>query len=375
MAEEDYYNLLGVEKNASAEDIKRAFRKAAMSCHPDIHPGDKEAEQKFKKINEAYEVLKDEQKRAAYDRYGKAAFEGGMGGGNPFGGFGFNSEDLSDIFSNIFSDFMGGGASSQNRRTRGADLSYQLNMTLEEAFQGLEKEIQIKTTESCETCHGYGTENGQEAPVCDMCHGSGKVRRQQGGFLVFETTCPTCHGEGHVIKNKCSKCHGAGVQKVEKTIKVTIPAGIEDGTRMRVTGAGEAGVRGGMHGDLYIFINIKPHQLYERQENDLYTTVPVSMACAALGGRIEIPGIDGQKIEIDVKEGTQTGSQVRIRGAGMPFLRNTRRGDLFVIFKVETPTHLSKKEKELLEQFRELSGDDCQPETRSFLDKIKNLFN
>lgn len=377
MAEEDYYTLLGIDKGASSEDIKRAFRKAAMECHPDLHPGDGEAEQKFKKINEAYEVLKDDQKRAAYDRYGKAAFEGGMGGGNPFGGgFGFNAEDLSDVFSSIFSDFMGGSSSQGKSRTRGSDLSYHLNISLEEAFNGIEKEIQIKTTEVCEKCHGHGTADGSEAPVCETCNGSGKVRRRQGGFFVFETACPTCHGEGHVIKDKCSKCHGQGTQKVEKTIKVTIPAGIEDSTRMRVTGAGEAGVRGGSSGDLYIFITVQPHQLYERQESNLYTMVPVSMTCAALGGKIEIPGIDGQKVEIEIKEGTQSGSQVRVKGQGMPFLKSTRRGDLFVTVKVETPTRLSKREKELLEQFRELSGDDdCQPETKSFFDKLKELWN
>ncbi len=376
MADEDYYTLLGVDKSASADDIKRAFRKAAMECHPDLHPGDTDAEQKFKKINEAYEVLKDDQKRAAYDRYGKAAFEGGMGGGNPFGGgFGFNAEDLSDVFSSIFSDFMGGGATSSKNRTRGSDLSYHLSLTLEEAFKGCEKEIQVKTTEPCEACHGFGTSDGKEAPVCETCHGSGKVRRSQGGFLVFETVCPTCHGEGRVIKDKCSKCHGTGTQKVEKTIKVTIPAGIEDATRMRVTGAGEAGIRGAQSGDLYIFISIKDHALYQRNESNLYTMVPVSMTCAALGGKIEIPGIDGQKIEIDIKEGTQSGSEVRIKGQGMPFLKSTRRGDLYVTLRVETPTHLSKKEKELLEQFRELSGDDdCQPETKGFFEKIKELF-
>ncbi len=375
MANEDYYTLLGVDKSASAEDIKRAFRKAAMQCHPDLHPGDKEAEQKFKKINEAYEVLKDDQKRAAYDRYGKAAFEGGMGGGNPFGGgFGFNAEDLSDVFSSIFSDFMGGSASAK-KTMRGADLSYRLSLSLEEAFKGVEKEIQIKTTEPCEACHGFGTSDGKEAPVCETCHGSGKVRRSQGGFLVFETVCPTCHGEGHVIKNKCSQCHGTGTQKIEKTIKVTIPAGIEDATRMRVAGAGEAGFRGSLSGDLYIFISVKEHPLYEREGENLYTTVPVSMTCAALGGKIEIPGIDGQKIEIEIKEGTQSGSQIRAKGQGMPFLKSTRRGDLYVTLKVETPTHLSKKEKELLQQFREISGDDdCQPETKSFFDKLKDLW-
>jgi len=378
MAEQDYYEVLGVSKSATADEIKHAFRKMAMQYHPDRNPGDKTAEQKFKEVNEAYEVLKDEQKRAAYDRYGKAAFEGGMGGANPFGGgFGFNAEDLSDVFSNIFSDFMGAGrTSNRSEARRGADLSYNLSITLEEAFKGVEKEIKIKTTEPCETCHGFGTADGKKAPFCETCHGTGKVRRQQGGFFVFETTCPTCRGEGHVIKDKCKECGGLGVKRIEKSIKVKIPAGVEDSVRMRVAGEGEAGLRGGPKGDLYIYISIEEHKLYERHNADLYTVVPVSMVCATLGGEIEIPGIDGKKLKLSVPEGTQTGAQIRLKGEGMPLMNSAKRGDLFVGIKVETPTHLNKKQKELLEEFQSLGGmDTCQPETKKFFSKIKDLFS
>lgn len=379
MSEKDYYELLEVDKNASADEIKRSFRKLAMKYHPDRNPNDKEAEQRFKEINEAYEVLKDEQKRAAYDRYGHQAFQSGMGGGNPFGnGFGFNAEDLSDLFSNVFNDFMGGGMRSNTRggAKRGEDLSYGLEISLEEAFIGVEKEINITTTETCEKCSGHGTANGEQAPVCDMCHGSGKVRTQQGGFFVFETVCPKCRGEGRVVKDKCKNCKGDGFVRVEKSLKIKVPAGVEDNTRMRITGAGQAGKNGGPKGDLYIFINIKEHKLYERSARDLYTSVPVSMVCAALGGSVEIPGIDGQKVEIKISSGAQTGDKLRIKNEGMSIMNSDKRGDLFVILKVVTPTNLTSRQKELLEEFRDLSEDDnCQPEIKSFLDKVKDLFN
>lgn len=378
MSEKTYYEILGVEQSANADEIKRAFRKQAMKYHPDRNPGDKEAEQKFKEINEAYEVLKDDQKRAAYDRYGKSAFQNGMGGGNPFGGgFGFNAEDLSDVFSNIFSDFMGGGrASGRQGSSRGSDLNYNLEITLEEAFHGLEKDVKIKTTEECSSCHGHGTADGTEAPVCETCGGRGKVRKQQGPFLVFETVCPTCKGEGRVVKNKCKECSGLGITKTEKTIKVKIPAGVENNVRMRVAGEGEAGLRGAPKGDLYIYINVKEHKLYEREGADLYTAVPVSMVCAALGGTIDIPGIDHDKIEVEIPQGTQTGTRLKVKGQGMPVMGSNRRGDLYVLVKVETPTRLSKKQKSLLEEFRDLKdSDSCQPETKSFFNKIKDLFN
>ncbi|MBE6450879.1 MAG: molecular chaperone DnaJ [Alphaproteobacteria bacterium] len=379
MSEKDYYELLEVNKNASADEIKRSFRKLAMKYHPDRNPDDKEAELKFKEINEAYEVLKDDQKRAAYDRYGHQAFQnGGMGGGNPFGGgFGFNAEDLSDLFSNVFNDFMGGGmrSNAKNGPRRGEDLSYGLEISLEEAFTGVEKEIKVQTTDVCEKCSGFGTADGKEPPVCDMCHGSGKVRTQQGGFFVFETVCPKCRGQGRVVKDKCTECKGEGNIRVEKDLKIKIPAGVEDNTRMRITGAGKAGKNGGPKGDLYIFINIKEHKLYERSGKDLYTSVPVSMACAALGGKVEIPGIDGQKVEVKISSGAQTGDKLRIKNEGMSILNSDRRGDLFVLLKVVTPTNLNTRQKELLEEFRAISGDDdCQPEIKTFLDKIKDLF-
>ncbi len=376
MTETDYYELLEVSKEASAEEIKKAFRKQAMKYHPDRNPGDKAAEQRFKEINEAYEVLKDDQKRAAYDRYGHQAFQNGMGG-NPFGGgFGFNAEDLTDIFSNMFSDFMGGGRTQgRSSQNRGQDLSYNLNITLEEAFNGIEKEIKIRTTEPCEHCHGFGTADGKEPPVCPTCQGRGRIRTQQGGFFMFETVCPKCRGEGRVVQEKCPQCRGEGVRRVEKALKVKIPAGIENNVRMRISGAGEAAKRGGVQGDLYVFINILEHKLYERQGKDLFTSVPVSMACAALGGQVEIPGIDGQKVSLNVPQGTQTGDKLRIKGQGMRIMDTERRGDLFVVLSVVTPTNLTARQKELLEEFRTLSGDDnCQPQIKTFFDKIKDLF-
>ncbi len=378
-SETDYYERLEVSKDASGEEIKKAYRRLAMKYHPDRNPGDKEAEAKFKEINEAYDVLKDDQKRAAYDRYGHQAFaNGGMGGGNPFNGFDFNfgGGGFSDIFSDIFSDFMGGGrnGSQRSQAQDGADLRYNLEISLEEAFSGVEKEIKIPGTIACEECHGHGTADGKEAPVCPTCHGSGKIRTQHG-FMIMETTCPKCHGEGRVVKEACKKCHGEGVIHNEKTLKIKIPAGIEDNTRMRIAGEGQSGIRGGQNGDLYVFISVKEHKLFVREGANLYVRVPISMTCAALGGRIEIPGINGDKIEVEVPAGTQTDQQKRISGAGMPIIRSARRGDIFVRFRVETPTHLTTRQKELLEEFREISKDeDCQPEAKGFFDKIKDLF-
>ena len=374
----DYYELLEVQKNASADEIKKSYRKLAMKYHPDRNPGDKEAENKFKAINEAYDVLKDEQKRAAYDRYGKQAFaNGGMGGGNPFNGFDFNFSGggFSDIFSDIFSDFMGGGRNgSRSQAQDGADIRYNLEITLEEAFNGMEKEIKIPTTSVCEKCHGHGTADGKEAPICQNCGGRGKIRVQHG-FMIMETTCPNCHGEGHVVKDKCKECNGEGVIHHEKTLKVKIPAGIEDNTRMRIPNEGQSGIRGGDNGDLYVFISIQEHKLFIRDGANLYVRVPISMATAALGGKIEIPDIQGEKIEVNIPAGTQTDQQAKISGEGMTILRSKRRGDLFVQFRVETPTHLTDRQKELLEEFRSLSqNDNCQPEAKGFFDKIKDLF-
>lgn len=378
MTEKDYYEILEVSKDASGDEIKHAFRRLAMQYHPDRNPGNKDAETKFKEINEAYEVLKDEQKRAAYDRYGHQAFaSGGMGGGNPFGGFNFDfgGGNFSDIFSEVFSEFMGGGRGrKQSYAQRGQDIRYNLSISLEEAFSGVEKEIKFSSTATCETCHGHGTKDGKEAPVCPHCNGTGKIRLQQG-FFVVEQSCPQCKGTGRLVKDVCPDCKGKGFINQDKTIKVKIPAGIEDGTHMRIEGAGEAGTRGGANGDLYVFVTVREHKLYERDGANLYTRIPISMCCAALGGQIEIPSIDGSKLDVEIKPGSQSDQVVKVKGQGMTIVRSEKRGDLFVKLRVETPVNLSAKQKELLEEFRSISKEDsCQPESKSFFDKIKDLF-
>lgn len=375
MADTEYYDLLEVSPSASAEEIKHAFRKQAMKYHPDRNPGDKDAEQRFKQINEAYEVLKDEQKRAAYDHYGKA----GVSSNNPFGGgFDFGA-DLGGIFSDIFADFMGGGRNDGNRRNnhRGADLRYTLNITLEKAFTGGEEEITFPTVVTCEHCHGYGTKDGKEPDICPMCKGSGKVRRQQGGFFVFETTCPECRGSGHIVKEPCSECGGSGQKKINKTLKIKLKPGIDSNMRIRVSGEGTAGMFGAANGDLYVDVMVEPHKLYERRDEDLYTSVPVSVSCAILGGKVEIPGIDGQKVDVAIPSGTQNDTLIKVKGQGMPLYDTERRGDLYVNVKVMIPRHLTDKQKELMEAFRAEDPDDkcCEPEMKSFFDKVKDLFN
>ncbi len=376
MAQRDYYEILEIKKDASADEIKKSFRRLAMQYHPDRNPGDKDAEAKFKEINEAYEILKDEQKRAAYDRYGHQAFNGS--GGNPFGGFDFNFSSgggFADIFSSVFEEFMGG--SNRNRKNsyeqRGEDMRYDISISLNEAFSGVEKEITIDSTIPCEKCHGHGTKDGNAAPSCSHCSGSGKVRVQQG-FFVMEQPCPYCGGTGYLAKDKCDECKGKGAIKHQKTLKVKIPAGIYDGARIRIAGGGQAGIRGGENGDLYVFINIKPHPIYERADNNLYAQLPVSMCCAALGGNLEIPSVDGNKIELKIPAGSQSEDIIRIKGQGMSIMRSNSRGDLFVKLKVETPVNLSARQKELLEEFRSISKDGCQPQEKSFFDKIKDLF-
>lgn len=371
MPDTEYYDLLEVSKSASQEEIKRAFRKQAMKYHPDRNPGDKEAEQKFKQINEAYEVLKDEQKRAAYDHYGKAGLNG-MGGGNPFdGGFG----GFADVFNDIFSEFMGGNAGRNSYTQRGSDLRYNLNISLEKAFTGCEEEITIPTTETCEKCHGHGTKNGEKPDVCPMCHGSGKVRRQQGGFFVVETSCPTCGGSGYAVTDPCPECRGTGQRKVNKKLKIKIKPGIETNMRIRIAGEGMAGIHGGEKGDLYVGIVVEPHKLYERNGDDLYTAVPISISCAVLGGKVEIPGIDGQKVEVNVPAGTQNDTLIKVKGEGMHLYDSEKRGDLYVSVKVVIPTKLTAKQKELMEAFRtECKDDKSQPEIKGFFDKIADLF-
>lgn len=366
----DYYETLGVNKTATADELKKAYRKLAMQYHPDRNPDNKEAEAKFKEINEAYEVLKDEQKRAAYDRYGHQAFAGGMGGGagaNPFNGFDFTGAGFADVFSDIFSEFTGQGRARQRSYAeRGEDIRYDVTMTLEEAFTGIEKEITIATSKECEHCHGHGTADGKEAPICATCGGSGKVRTQQGGFFVFETTCPQCRGAGRVVLEKCKKCRGTGKEKIEKALKIKIPAGIENGTRMRVSGEGEVGKRGGPKGDLYVFITVKHHSTYERDGADLFVETPISMAKAALGGAFKLKGIDGEEIDVEVKPGTQPGDRLRLKGKGMRYMNTDRRGDLFVQFKVVIPSKLNDKQKECLKQFEM----EAPEEEKSFWSKL-----
>ena len=368
---EDYYTILGVEKTASADEIKKAYRKLAMQYHPDRNPDNKEAEAKFKDINEAYEVLKDAQKRAAYDRYGHQAFANGMGGNaeaNPFNGFDFTGAGFADVFSDIFSEFTGQGRRSRQRSyaERGDDIRYDMTLTLEEAFQGVEKEISITTSKECDACHGHGTADGKEPPVCATCQGSGKVRTQQGGFFVFETTCPQCRGTGRVVLEKCKKCRGSGKEKIDKSLKIKIPAGIESGTRMRVTGEGEIGKNGGPKGDLYVFISIKPHKMFARDGSDLFVEKPISMVQAALGGNFKLSGIDGQKIDVNIKAGTQPNDRLRLKNNGMRYINSDKRGDLYVQFKVVIPTKLTSEQKDCLQKF----ADSASAEEKGFWSKL-----
>ena len=376
MAKQDYYELLGISKDASDVEIKKAYRSMAMKYHPDRNPGDKEAEIKFKEVTEAYEILKDGQKRAAYDRYGHAAFAQGAGAG--FGGgfnFDFSGAGFGSIFEDIFSEFMGGAAgrsrSSQYAGRRGADIRYDLEVTLEEAYHGLKKEIEIQTAVRCDECDGTGAAAGSKAETCDMCHGTGRVRRQSG-FFIEERMCPTCQGTGQVIKNPCKKCRGTGKVSQKKVLEVNIPAGIDSENRMRLSGQGEAGLNGGPNGDLYIFVHVKPHPIFKRDGADLRCEIPLSMTTAALGGNIEIPCIDGSTEKVTISAGTQTGEEVRLRKKGMSILQNKNVGDLFVRFKVETPTKLTARQKELLQQF-EAESKGNSPESAGFFEKLKDL--
>lgn len=376
--EKDYYELLGLQKGATDVEIKKAYRTLAMKYHPDRNPGNAEAELKFKEVTEAYEVLKDSQKRAAYDRYGHAAFAQGAGAGaGGFGGFNFDfgggsGAGFGSIFEDIFSEFMGGGRRSrQQEGVRGADIRYDLEITLEEAYKGLTKEIEIQTAVKCEDCHGTGAAEGSKAETCDTCHGTGRVRRQ-AGFFIEERICPTCNGTGKVIKNPCKKCGGTGKISQKKVLEVTIPAGIDSGNRMRLAGQGEAGMNGGPNGDLYIFVHIKPHPIFKRDAANLYCTVPLSMTTAALGGEIDIPCIDGSSEKVKIDEGTQSGTEVRLRKKGMTMLQSKSVGDLFVRFTVETPTKLTDKQKELLKQFAEESKESS-PQSTGFFEKLREL--
>jgi molecular chaperone DnaJ len=370
MAKQDFYELLGVSKSASADDLKKAYRKLAMQYHPDRNPGNKAAEQKFKDISEAYDVLKDDQKRAAYDRYGHAAFEGGRGGGP--GDFGF-APGFADIFDEMFGEFMG-GRRGQGANARGNDLRYNLEIALEEAFKGKQTTVRVPTMAMCEACGGTGAETGSKPVSCPTCYGNGRVRAQQG-FFTIERTCPSCHGAGRVIENPCRKCGGQGRLRKEKTLSVSIPAGVEDGTRIRLAGEGEAGLRGGAPGDLYIFLAVKPHRFFQRDGANIHCRVPISMPRAALGGSIEVPTIDGSRAKVNVPAGTQGGHQFRLRNRGMSVLRSSARGDMYVQVTVETPVHLTKRQQELLREF-EKAGDShtTHPESEGFFAKVREFF-
>ncbi len=376
MAKRDYYEVLGISRNASKEEIKKAYRKLAMKYHPDKNPNDKTAEAKFKEINEAYEVLKDDQKKAAYDRMGHAAFEHGMGGSGAYSsaaGAGF-----ADIFEEMFSDFMGAGTRQRGHgpfKQPGSDIQYTLEIELEEAFKGVKKTIQIPVNDVCLTCKGSGAKEGSKPQTCHACHGRGTVRMQQG-FFVMERTCPNCQGQGQVISEPCSTCYGSGRTRRMKTLNVTIPAGVEDGTRIRLSGEGEAGFRGGPPGDLYVFVEIKPHRFFQRHGPDLHCEVPINMIVAALGGKIDVASIDGTKVRLTIPEGTQTGKKFRVAGKGMSILRSPHRGDLYVHAIVETPVNLTKEQKAILQSLLpDAEKGNISPQSKGFFDKMKDLFS
>ena len=373
---QDYYELLGVSRTASADDLKKAFRKLAMQHHPDRNRDDKEAEKRFKSINHAYDILKDPEKRAAYDRYGPAAFEGGMGPGGPGGPFGGGAQgfDFGSVFGDIFEEMFGaGGQRGRGGRTdmRGQDLRFNLEITLEQAYGGTEATVRVPTSIACETCKGSGAEPGSKPQQCPTCHGRGRLRAQQGFFTV-ERTCHTCHGAGQVIDKPCRACAGQGRTRKDKTLKVNIPAGVEDGTRIRLSGEGEAGARGGPAGDLYVFLSVRRHQLFEREGADVHCRVPISMVQATLGGNIEVPTLDGKMARINIPAGAQGGHQFRLRGKGMPIVRSAQRGDMYIEINVETPTNLTAKQKELLKEF-ERAGK-TSPESEGFFSKVKEMF-
>ena len=367
MAKRDFYETLGVSKTATEAELKSAFRKAAMQCHPDRHPGDKQAEARFKELNEAYQHLSDAQKRAAYDRYGHAAFEHA----SMNDGF---AASMSDIFDDLFGDMMGGRRGRQTSgRERGADLRYNLEITLEEAFRGKTANIKLPTSVICDACSGSGARPGSKPTTCRTCAGHGRVRQQQG-FFAIERTCPTCHGRGQTIDNPCDKCSGAGRVTRERTLSVNVPAGVEDGTRIRLSGEGEAGMRGGAAGDLYIFLSLIPHPMFQREGADLFCRVPISMTTASLGGEFEVPTIDGGRTRVKIPDGTQTGKRFRLTSKGMPVLRSKARGDMYVQVMVETPQKLTKRQKDLLKEFEKESSKDTHPESSGFFAKMRELF-
>ena len=374
MAKRDYYEVLGISRGASEQDIKSAFRRLAKDCHPDRNASDKSAEQKFKELNEAYEALKDPQKRAAYDQFGHAAFDGRGGHGHGFGPDFASS--MSDIFDDLFGEFMGGrrgGGPRRSGRERGADLRYNMEVALTEAFSGKTAQIRVPTSITCNGCSGTGANPGTKPSACPTCGGIGKVRASQG-FFTIERTCPGCHGRGEIISDPCSECSGKGRVVKERQLSVNIPAGVEDGTRIRLAGEGEAGLRGGPAGDLYIFLSIKPHEFFQRDGADIFCRVPISMTTAALGGQIDVPTIDNGKTRVKVPEGTESGKQFRLKGKGMPVLRSKVTGDMYIQVEVETPKSLNTRQRQLLEEFERESNRETSPHSSGFFAKMKEFF-
>ena len=371
---QDFYEMLGCSRTASPDDIKKAYRKLAMEHHPDRNQGNKDAEKKFKELSHAYDILKDPDKRAAYDRYGAAAFEGGHGPGGPGGmngqGFDFGSV-FGDIFDEMFNAGRGGARAGGRGDMRGQDLRFNLEITLEQAYGGTEATVRVPSSVACEVCHGSGAEAGSKPHQCPTCKGHGRLRAQQGFFTV-ERACHTCHGAGQVIDKPCKSCAGQGRVRREKTLKVNIPAGVEDGTRIRLTGEGEAGTRGGPAGDLYVFLSVRRHQMFEREGADVHCRVPISMVQATLGGNIEVPTLDGKTARINIPAGAQSGHQFRLRAKGMPIVRSTQRGDMYIEINVETPTNLTAKQKELLKEFEK--AGKTSPEAEGFFSKVKEMF-
>ena len=372
MSKRDYYETLGVDRNASEQQLKSAYRKLAKEFHPDRNPGDAKAEQNFKEANEAYEMLKDQQKRAAYDQFGHAAFEGG---GGP-GGFGPEfAHSMEDIFENFFGDIMGGrrGQRGGSGRERGSDLRYNMDITLEEAYSGKTAEIRVPTSVGCDDCSGSGSKPGSSPRSCGTCGGHGKVRASQG-FFTIERTCHACQGRGEVIDDPCSKCSGAGRVNKERTLSVNIPAGVEDGTRIRLAGEGEAGLRSGPAGDLYIFLSIQPDPFFQRDGPDVFCRVPISMVKAALGGEIEVPTVGAGVYSVKIPAGSESGTQLRLNGKGMPVLHKKVTGNMFIQIEVETPKKLTKRQKELLKEFEKESRQETSPDSHGFLDRVKKFF-
>jgi molecular chaperone DnaJ len=373
MAKKDYYAVLGVNKNSTPEQIKTGYRKQAVKYHPDKNKGDKASEEKFKEASEAYHVLSSQERKQSYDNFGHAAFENGGGGQGGFGNFDF-SGSFSDIFEDFFSDFSGGrGRSRKNSNFRGVDLRYDLSIDLEEAYSGKKENIKFTTSEKCTTCKGQGSKPGHDPTTCSMCGGNGRIRSNQGFFTV-QQTCPQCSGSGEEISNPCNHCNGTGKNQTSKKLSVTIPKGVDDGTRIRLAGKGEAGVKGGGNGDLYLFINVHSHELFKRSEENLFFEYPISIADAALGTSLEIPTIDGAKARIKIPSGTQADKQFRLKGKGMPYIRGSGNGDLYIKIITEVPVSLNSEQKELLEKFRKIENEKSNPSIKQFFQKAKSFW-